>query len=231
MKRFEGVTIGGVLSQTGQQLGPAEFVRCHFQGAILTPPPPDRPDLRARIMGMRLVDCSETGEALDAAILEDVVVDGLQTSDLLQFWSCAFRHVVFRGKVGRVMFSPIVSLLSDDPEVNALWARKNDEFYSGCDWALDISEGQFQECEIQGIPAKLIRRDLETQVVVTRESVLSGKWRNVDLEGTHWGVSIEFMLQRGDADVVLVAPKRDRKYKKLLEGLRRLRDAGIAEPD
>jgi len=231
MKRFEHVTIDGRWLQHGQQLGPAAFVQCHFEGAVLVQPPLERPDLRARIVAVQLIGCSETGVALETAILDDVVVDGLKTSDLLQLWSCALRHVVLRGRIGRIMFSPLVDLLDRKPELNALWRRANDEFYSSVDWALDISAGEFQECEIRGIPGRLIRRDPETQVVVTREKVLSGKWRDVDLEGTHWGLSIEFMLRRGDADVVLVAPKRDRKYKKLLEGLRRLRDAGIAEPD
>ncbi len=32
-------------------------------------------------------------------------------------------------------------------------------------------------------------------------------------------------------DIVLVAPKRHRKYRDLLDGIRLLREAGIADPD
>jgi hypothetical protein len=77
----------------------------------------------------------------------------------------------------------------------------------------------------------LIRRDPATQVVVTRDKAMQGTWRNVDLSGTHWATSLQFMLNRGDEDIVLVAPKRHRKFKVLLDGLKRLRDAGVAEPD
>jgi hypothetical protein len=39
------------------------------------------------------------------------------------------------------------------------------------------------------------------------------------------------MLQFEWNDVVLVAPKRSRQFKELLEGLKLLRKAGVAEPD
>jgi hypothetical protein len=67
--------------------------------------------------------------------------------------------------------------------------------------------------------------------VITREKAMQGKWRELDLSKTHWKTSIEFMLNRGDADVVLVAGKRNRKFHDLLDGLMKLRDAGVAEPD
>jgi hypothetical protein len=60
---------------------------------------------------------------------------------------------------------------------------------------------------------------------------MKGKWRELDLSETHWPTAIEFFLEEGTPDTVLVAPKRDRNYPVLLEGLRKLRKAGIAEPD
>jgi hypothetical protein len=81
------------------------------------------------------------------------------------------------------------------------------------------------------VPARLILHDPETQVVVTREKALQGKWRQLDLSKTHWATSIEFLLEFGDEDVLLVAPKRHPKYPQLLDGLKLLRDAGVTEPD
>jgi hypothetical protein len=99
------------------------------------------------------------------------------------------------------------------------------------DWALDITEAEFEEGELQRVPAELVRRDAETQVVVTRASAMRGEWRRLDLSRTHWATSLEFFLERGDPDVVLVAPKRSRQFRQLLDGLKMLRDAGVAEPD
>src|SRR5262249_31081617 len=80
-------------------------------------------------------------------------------------------------------------------------------------------------------PAALVLRDPATQFVVTREKALLGSWRDLDLSSTHWATSLEFFLSRGDRDVVLVAPKHDREFGKLLDGLRLLRHAGVAEPN
>jgi hypothetical protein len=51
------------------------------------------------------------------------------------------------------------------------------------------------------------------------------------LSKTHWPISLDFLLKRGDQDVVLVAPKRGKKFRDLLAGLKLLRDAGVAEPN
>jgi hypothetical protein len=90
---------------------------------------------------------------------------------------------------------------------------------------------EFEGNDIRGIPAHLIRRDAETQVVVTRERAMRGDWRKVNLGKTYWPVGIEFMLERGDPDMVLVAPKRAKDFKHLLRGLQLLREAEVAEPD
>jgi hypothetical protein len=113
------------------------------------------------------------------------------------------------------------------------WAfdEANANYYANVDWALDISEARFEEGEIQRVPAKLIMRDPETQIIITREKALKGVWKQLDLSKTHWATSIEFFLERGDEDVVLVAPKRHPKYPQLLDGLKMLRDAGVAEPN
>jgi hypothetical protein len=39
------------------------------------------------------------------------------------------------------------------------------------------------------------------------------------------------MLDGGHDDVVLVSPKRSKHFSDLVDDLKRLRDAGIAEPD
>jgi len=69
------------------------------------------------------------------------------------------------------------------------------------------------------------------KVVVTREKAMEGVWRQLDLSKTHWATSLKFLLDRGDPDVVLVAPKRNRKFQALLDGLQALRNAGVAELD
>jgi hypothetical protein len=52
-----------------------------------------------------------TAASTKGAIIEDCTVDGLKTGGLLHLDGCAFKHVVVRGAVGRVLLtnSPLVS--------------------------------------------------------------------------------------------------------------------------
>ncbi len=107
------------------------------------------------------------------------------------------------------------------------------EFYRNVDWALDVSRAEYMELELHGVPAHLVRRDPNTQVVVKRERIIEtqDEWEAMELGGTPWQIALRSFLAVGFADQVLVAPKRGKDFAKWNEGLQRLRDAGIAEPD
>ena len=129
------------------------------------------------------------------------------------------------------MFSPAVFPGFATLRQQRAFDKANEEYYSTVDWALDIREAEAEEIDIRRIPARLIRRDPESQVVITRAKAMEGKWRQLNLEKTHWAGSMELFLEWGDWDWVLVAGKRDRNYRRLVDGLKALRDAGVAEPD
>lgn len=187
---------------------------------------------RSVVRNINLVNCTAKSCGIEPAIVEDVVVDGLKTNGkLLQAWGAAFKHVTLKGAIDRLMLSPAVVLTDPDSPINRAFAKANAEYYSSVDWALDISCAEAQELEIQGVPARLIRRDPETQVVVTSEKAIRHEFEKLQYGETHWNFSIQFMLNRGDTDVVLVAPKKNPKFKVLLEGLKMLRKEGVAEPD
>jgi hypothetical protein len=167
---------------------------------------------------------------LETAIVEDVEIEGLRTRNLMACWGTVFRHVVLRGRIGRIMINPAIATGAATPEEQRTFDEANAVYYGRVDWALDISNAEFQEADIRGIPARLIRRDPETQAVVTRQKAIEERWRELDLSKTWWPTSIQFLLNRPhDPDVILVAPKRHRRYRDLLEGLKLLREAGIAD--
>lgn len=187
---------------------------------------------RSVVRNVSLINCTAKSCGVEPAIIEDVVVDGLKTNGkLTQAWGAAFKHVTLKGSIERLMLSPAVVLTDPDSPINRAFAKANAEYYASVDWALDISSAEAQELEIQGVPARLIRRDPETQVVVTAEKAIRHGFEKLQYGETHWNFSIQFMLNRGDTDVVLVAPKKSPKFKALLEGLKMLRNEGIAEPD
>jgi hypothetical protein len=206
-----------------------EFRKCRFVSCSISIT--ENPKRRSTVKAVKLIQCEEIGCALETVIAEDVILDGLKTSDLFQCWGAVFKHVVLKGNVGRVMISPIIAAGMAKPKDQSTFDEANTRYYESVDWALDISEARFYECDIRRVPARLIRRDPETQVVVTREKALLGNWKDLDLSKTYWKGWIEHFLRDGDSDVVLVAPKRHPKYQDWLEGLKMLRDAGVAEPD
>jgi hypothetical protein len=229
MKSFEGKEFVQWYDRGGATYSDTEFIKCRFESSGISVTRDVK--RRSTFRNIHLLKCEQRGSAVESAILENVFVDGFKTNGLLQCWGAVFKHVTLRGRIDRIMISPAIAAGLATPEQQRAFDLENAEYYRGVDWALDIREGEFQECELQRVPAHLVRRDPETQVVVRRDQALSGAWREVDLSKTHWKTSIEFFLNRGDADVVLVAGKRDRNFSDLLEGLKKLREAGVADPN
>ena len=209
------------------------FRRCTFVNCAVSIT--RNPALRTTVRNVQIIDCVRKRDpaGFPCAIVEDCLIENLKIEELLQTWGAAFKHVTLRGKIGPLMLSNCLCPTSTTTDaMQRAFEEANTAYYANVDWALDISKAEFTEdCDIRGIPARLIRRDPDTQVVITRERAMRGEWRNLDLHQTYWRAGIEFMLERGDADVVLVAPKRAKDFEHLLRGLQLLREAGVAEPD
>jgi hypothetical protein len=206
-----------------------EFRRCYFESCRISWT--RDPRRRITVRNVQMVDCEQRGCALDAAIVEDVLVDGFKTDTLFQTWGAVFKHVTLRGKLGRLMISPYTSSFivngMKDLRLQKPFDEANRLYYSLVDWALDIREAQFVEADLRGIPGQLVLRDSETQFLITREKGLEGMWKEVDLSGTHWKTAIEIFLEGGRESEILVAPKRNPRFRPLLAGLWALRDAGV----
>jgi hypothetical protein len=213
-----------------------EFQNCEFVSSSISIA--SKPALRSTIRNATLVNCRVNACSLDPAIVENVTLDGLgmYPKDILQTWGAVFNHVVLRGKIDRLMISnDVLPDLSLNPgyQEDVVWAFReaNAEYYRHVDWALDISGGEFKELDIRGVPGHLIRRDPETQILLTRERVLQEDWRALPFQETLTPFSLDFMLQQEMSDLVLVAPKRHRKFSEHLHDLELLRKAGFAEVD
>lgn len=212
---------------SGKTFSNLEFLKCHFVSSRISIT--RDPKRRSTVRNVKIINCEQHGCALEAAIIEDVLVDGFKTHGLFQSWGAVFRHVVLRGKIGRIMTSPLVATGLATPDQQKSFDAANSQYYTGVDWALDIREAQFEEADLRGIPTKLILRDPETQFIITREKALENKWKDIDLSGTYWKGAIELFLDSGVASKMFVAPKRNPRFRQLLGGLWMLRDAGVLE--
>jgi len=230
MRKFEGEEFVQWFDRdSGRLYSDLEFIKCRFESSGLSIT--RKPELRSTVRNARLSRCEQRGSTVKAAIIEDVIVEHFTTNGLFQTWAAVFKHVTLRGKIGRVMVSPLVAPGSATLDQQHAFDVANADYYANVDWALDISEAEFEECDLRRVPAHLVRRDSQTQVVIKREKAMAGKWRDLDLSKTYWASAIEGFLKEGDPDIVFVAGTRDRRFRDLLDGLKRLRDAGVAESE
>lgn len=199
------------------------FVACHLAHTAKSPRE------RRHIKNVALIDCKATANtSIGNPVVEDVEVLNLQTSGLCIAWGAVYKHARFRGRCGKFMLNFEIS-----EDLKKPFRKANEKFYSTVDWALDISEAEFVEFEARGVPADLIRRDPETQVVVRLNKVIATQhiWRKLDLRCNAIPFGLDNMIQFGFKDTVFVAPKRGKTFAEQLEGLRILQKEGIAEPD
>jgi hypothetical protein len=191
----------------------------------------DTPRQRSLFRRVRLQDCKAIGCTLGPAIIEDTTIDGLKTNFVTPSFGTLFKHATFQGKIGELRLNLSYRLFPDDAAQEGFDLSLH-KFYENVDWALDISEGRFTEFSSCGIPARLFRRDPETQAVVTRARALDSYWRQKVPQGDFLSSILQthFTLFDDD-DAVLVAPKgaKKKKFLQYLDGIKRLRDLGVAE--
>jgi hypothetical protein len=210
-----------------------EFRQCCFQDCKLSIT--HTPALRS-VIHASLIDCSVNAGSIGTAIVQNVTVDRLKIAGLFQTFGTVFNQVTLRGAIDRLMITndALPSLFLDEnsrrDEVETFRVA-NGEYYRQGRVALDISQAEFKEFDIRGVPVHLIRRDPETQMVLTREGALKGGWRQLALRETLWTTWIEQFLQSDEVATILVAPKRHAKYRNYLEDLFILREAGVVESD
>ena len=94
----------------------------------------------------------------------------------------------------------------DQPDVQQTFDESNAEYYRNVEWALDISQAEFEELCLRGFPVHLIRRDPETQIVMTREKALKGGWKHLEFQENLLPGLIDLFLQREEPATLLIAP-------------------------
>ncbi len=194
---------------------------------------------RPTVRRVSLVRCHVSASDIGAIIAEDCTIDTIWfhrgSWGPQMITGCALRHVTIRGNVTGGLEFLAAGLIQPASERGALLVA-NERFYADVDWALDISDARFTSVSFvrSDIPARLIRRDLATQVVITRRAILDRDWQGLlgsVVSGTGMGVAIERFLEHGRDDTVLVAAKRGKRFAQELAVLDRLRAEGLAEPD
>jgi hypothetical protein len=221
---ISGVRSGPGAKVTGMRWDRVEFLNCVLR---CTRDPQDR----LQITDVDLVDCSEKGCYVEGAVLTDVTLDGLLVQDAipLKLAACAFNRVTLRGELGQIIIRPKLHMAFRD--LQPAYGAANAALYAQTDWALDISGARGCAVDVQGIPSRLIRRDPETQAVMTFGQALAGRWREIDLTGTPFGVHAKIILETGAEDMVLTADHSSANFAYQVAKLAELRSFGCVLPD
>jgi hypothetical protein len=144
-------------------------------------------------------NCEVRKFPIGPALFRDITIENLK-SDVIIVYSALFDHVTFKGPCGNWMIhgsflpSPPYRL---PPAYRDLWKQ----FYAHVDWAIDIHQAEFDDFDFRtgAVPARLVRRDPETQVVVTRERVMQGTWQKLDLDG-YTKVTLDLLIKEQALD-------------------------------
>jgi len=215
---------------TGMTIQDVEFLRCDFGASSISMG--RDPRLRSVVRRARIKDCRVRASFVGSAILDEVVVDGLDTGTqvTLHTLAAAFRHVTLLGRIGDIMIT------GEAPEgVQELFDAANEMFYRHVDWALDISAAEFHGCApFACVPYHLVRRDPETQAIVRREHVLDLAWKDLQLHSYfkyRLGRYASGLEEGAGEGMVLVASKLAPDFRDELRSIQLLRKAGIAEKD
>lgn len=212
----------------GCEISDLEIENCVFQSCSLAGA--QSVEKRTRVRNVILKNCRVCSCVIFHAIIEDTIIENMTIENDHFIFGAAFRHVTLRGDFGAIVISNEAH--SSVPKNKQLKiAEANRAFYVETDWALDISQANFEECDIRGIPSNLIKRDPTTQFVVKRDKLLASAWQQIDFADTCWADVLQNMIDFGWDDIVLVAPKRARDFSADLKVLSMLRSLGIAEPD
>lgn len=179
-------------------------------------------------------DCTAINCVTGPSVLKNATIENLKTGDIFLIFSTMFHHVTLKGKIGSIKINKTDYVREYKSYQNHLNEIRKD-FYSTIDWALDISQAKFLSFSSEGIPAKLIKRDSNTQFVVTRKRFHSMDLLDNDFKKKYNLIRLllKLFLESDEDDQVLVTPlgKAKKYYQPILEGFQELRRAGILEPD
>lgn len=208
---------------SNRTLGPVDLDRCVFNGSGLAQF--DDPDLGLVVRDVTARRCRVIRSVAQGVRFEDVHIDGLAITSQLNLNGCVFRHVTLTGNIGPLMATPPNSSLPQD--IRDRLTAGIVAYYSGIDWALDISGAAFSDADFYYVPGHLIRRDEETQFLLHRDRVeqFGGLER--------LPVFAQIAARRFEATpfdtVVAIAPKRSKHFATYLADLEVLRAEGLAD--
>ena len=175
--------------------------------------------------------------------MENVIFDNIKIpGDLLRISGTIFNQVVLKGNFDRVILGSghfgmvYVDKEGDIEHLNEFqlntFNHYVDDEYKNIEWALDICQGKFRECEIHNVPVHLIKRNPETQMLLKYEKVKNSNWETNSRIQNSYAKYFCGRVMKTENDRVIIAPVRNKKdFAIEMEAIKILREEGVAELD
>lgn len=246
MKIYKNQTFKQLDIDSNQTLQNLYFEKCEFHNVILSYHKNEIPHSRSKLMNCVFKNCIMSGRGCsqNKIYLKNVLFENIKIPNhILITRGVIFNQVTFKGKFDKVLLnSNHDGALYVNPEgyiedyneeqVKLLNDYANNE-YNKMEWAIDISKAEFKECDLRSsIPAHLIKRDPETQILLKYDKVNQIDWKNIIGINNSYVKNFCSRVIKEGRDMVIVSSIRDKKeFPKEMEAIKILRQEGIAEFD
>lgn len=224
------------LLEENAHVGNIWFERCNFESNFLSA----RIETRSKASVIRNVHFDRClinkNNSIGYGVFENVLFSNLKTSGVVFFRGSLFKESTFKGKCGRIALSSHATGSAVGLDARRMLSEKEQEemnigaqtYYDKVDWALDISEAEFQDCDLaSSIPAKKVKRNPEIQGIALKDNI------NMALieDNEHISYAHKTVLRVwGKRDTIIVIPTiKNKRLERDMESLRVLREEGIVE--
>jgi hypothetical protein len=241
MQEYKNVEFENKRFNGNHEIKNKKFLKCYFHDCALSFPYNLIPDDRTKIIDCIFENCEFNGRSSfqNKGYLQNVLFHNIKNSDYLRIGGIVFDNVVFKGKFDKwILDSSHFGMMVDYQMIGEEESIPLDIYaeseYKNIEWALDISEAEFKECDLRpSIPAHLVKRNKETQILINYKNAIDIKSKNnIELKNYKAQSFFDYTIGSTKKDTIFVAPMRNpKKFKEYMEAFKILREEGIAELD
>ena len=224
---IENATIYGTVELESHEN--EQYMKCYFDGCMIKAP--DSPDKRSIIRNIEMRDIYHNDCWLSGAVLENISICNLRAMGKTPLFikGCVFNRVTLSGDISSIKINRSIDPLANDSS-KVLWDEANINYYKNVAWALDIRKAAFSTSpSLEAVPGSLILRNPETTALLSKDKLYGIDWEKLDFKNTAYDIAISWFLGLSlFDDCVLVAAKRNKRFKDQLLVLNNLKAKGLA---
>lgn len=135
-----------------------------------------RPAERLVVRNISAVNCMLDWVIVGPVVFDQVEFDGLRMTKILWLPGCAFNQCILRGKIEKILhFENADPVAPRSDSHNHQFIEDNDRIHREATWTLDISEAEFDDFDLRGVPGETVRINSHNQVCVDYKKALQAQ--------------------------------------------------------